>query len=339
MNEHGGEIYNIENRVIDFSININPLGMPQEVMEVGVDAVELSAVYPDTNCSELKIALAEKYMLNSENIVCGNGAGELIFAICQGIKPKKVLITAPSFSEYKRAAMAVEAEIIEYPLYEKNSFMPEKDIIAAIKEVDLAFLCNPHNPTGVLWKNCRTMVKSCPDTTIVIDECFMDFVDVPETMSTYVDKYKNLVVLNAFTKIYAMAGVRLGFCLCNKNIADKIKAVLQPWNVSLIAQKMGVEALKCEDFVERTINYVNTERFRLETALKDLGIKFFKGSANFILIYSEIDLYNELLEHNILIRDCSNFDNLGKGYYRIAIGSEENNSKLIYALRQIIDSL
>ncbi len=336
---HGGDIYSHSNNILDFSVNINPLGLSERVLKAGENALMLASCYPDTKCRELRAALAKVHNLNEDNIICGNGAGEIIFNIVFALKPKRVLILSPTFAEYERAARAIGAEIVYYSLREENNFTVENDILKIIRNVDMIFICNPNNPTGVCIEN--KLIEQILNNTgvyVLADECFMDVVEDNQNYSVLhlVEKYNKLFVLKAFTKLYAMPGIRLGYGLCsNKQLLADIYSVRQPWSVSLIAQKMGVEALNEVNLKKETVKYINTERAFLTDKLRELGIKYYSSEANYILLKSNNDLYSELLRHNILIRKCSNYKGLNDSYFRIAVKQHGDNVRLIKALEVI----
>jgi threonine-phosphate decarboxylase len=174
---------------------------------------------------------------------------------------------------------------------------------------------------------------------LVADECFMDFVTGGEAHSlmAFTDSYRELVVLKAFTKLYAMPGIRLGYAVCgDTELINTIYSVRQPWSVSTIAQAMGIAALDMEDIIPRTRAFVDRERAFLVRELSALGLKSFLSQTNYILVKSDKGLYDALLEHDILIRDCSNYRGLTEGFYRLAVKSNADNRLLISALKEVL---
>ena len=208
------------------------------------------------------------------------------------------------------------------------------------EKTDIVFLCNPNNPTGVLLerKFILEVLKRCKEknSLFVLDECFVDFVEEPEnhTIKDMLKEYPNLFLLKAFTKRYAMAGVRLGYGLSsNQRLLEKIQHCGQPWAVSTVAQKAGIAALKEEEYVKRSMAYVHAQRKKLIKNLTLLGYKTFDSKANYIFFQGEEGLYEKCLEKGILIRDCSNYYGLKKGYYRVAVKLQEENEKLLEVLK------
>lgn len=337
---HGGDVYRYNREIIDFSSNINPLGLDERIKNAIIDAVDDVVKYPDVRCEKLREAISKHEGTDKEFITCGNGAAELIFDIVRAVKPKSVLLCEPCFSEYEKAAYAVGADIIRYTAKESEYFKLQADYFDLIKKCDMLFLCNPNNPTGTLLEKetVLNIIKAAKenDKTVVLDECFNDFLDDAERYSfvRYVNKYDNLIILKAFTKMYSVAGLRLGYCITsNKDI--NINDVRQAWSVSVLAQAAGIAALKYSDIPGRVREYVKSEREYLTHELKKLNVKFFQPSANYIFFKSGAGLADKLLEHDILIRDCSNYGGLTKGYYRIAVKTHGENVLLIKALKEI----
>lgn len=319
INVHGGDIYTHKG-VVDFSANINPLGTAPSVLKAAQDSMLEIGNYPDVACRALRQALSERELVDKEHIICGNGAADLIFNLVLAIKPKKALLVIPSFAEYEQAIGLAEADISFYKLKEARGFCLEEDYLEYLTpDIDMAFLCNPNNPTGktIAPELLEKIIDKCEENQIllVLDECFNDFLDAPEvySMKQQIKSHKQLFILKAFTKMYAMAGLRLGYGLCsNEMLLEQINRLRQPWSVSIPAQAAGVAALKEESLPDKTRQYIKTERKRLCDALMRLDIAYYKSEANYIFFKERPDLKQELLKHNILIRDCSNYRGLEK---------------------------
>ncbi|MEG0923606.1 MAG: histidinol-phosphate transaminase [Anaerovoracaceae bacterium] len=342
---HGGNIYKYDHKVFDFSANLNPLGMPMEVKQAIIDNIDKYQSYPDTLNRELAKALGEFHNISWEKICCGNGAADIIFRIALGLKPKKALIISPTFSEYEEALEIVDCQANHYILKETNGFVVDEGLLKVIDSgYDMMFICNPNNPTGI--PICRefmlSLAERCKEnnTILVVDECFTEFLLEEEKYAIIdkIDSLKNVIILKAFTKIYAMAGVRLGYSVCGDvNIANTINQTLQPWSVSTIASKAGVAALKLQDFVRETKLYIDTNRKFLLNEMSRLGVKTYNSMANYIFFWSDIDLCKEFSKYNILLRSCSNYITLDENYYRIAVRTNEENQYFIDCLEKILN--
>lgn len=184
----------------------------------------------------------------------------------------------------------------------------------------------------------KKLLRICKEKNIwvVLDECFIEFCGNEFSILPEIDTYDNLLLVRAFTKIYAIPGVRLGYLVCsNTSLLEKIRQHLPEWNISTFAQEAGIACVKQSSFIAKTVDYVRKERQFLLEHLNQLGVKTFPGEANFILLYSEKLLYEALLKQGILIRDCENFRGLSKGYYRIAVKTRKENEILLKAIAKV----
>ena len=348
---HGGDVYDESGHfkisMLDFSAGINPLGMPAGALAAAKQAAELSIVYPDSSCRLLVSKLASFESVGENAILCGNGASDLIFRLVYAIKPKKILVTAPSFADYERAGRAAGAEVIYHYLKESGGFRITCELAAAIYTAapDIVFLCNPNNPTGNLtdMDTLTAIAEACKsvNAVLLVDECFLDFV---QDSGTYTAKkllsvHKTIVVLKAFTKIFAMPGLRLGYAICeNSVLLDRMRFYGPDWPVSTVAQAAGIAALEVgRKYIEKTANYIRDERERMTTQLERLGMTVYPSSANFIFFRDPWcgTIRDKLQKYGVLIRDCQNFTGLDSGYYRVAVLTNEKNTRLLEALKEV----
>lgn len=339
---HGGDIY--RNKVnMDFSVNINPLGMPDTVEHVLRSAVERCSEYPDIEAAGLKTAVSNMLNIPKDYLVFGNGASEIFMGIVHALRPAKTVITVPSFYGYKYATQAVESDIVYFPLKEKNEFLPDEELLEALTEdIDIVWLANPNNPTGkmVSKEYLKKLFNVCREKQIyvVLDECFIEFCGSEYSMLSDIEMYENVLIVRAFTKIYAIPGVRLGYLVCsNKILTDKIRMQLPEWNISTFAQEAGAACIMQNEYVARTVGYVEKEREFLTDGLKKLGVHVYDSDTDFVLIYSEKPLYDMLLRRSILIRDCSNYEGLSEGFYRIAVKCHKENEQLLRVIGDCIE--
>lgn len=340
---HGGNIYSGD-YLLDFSANVNPLGIPRAVTEAACEGVRLSTAYPDPDQRELKAAIAAREETDPRFIICGNGAAELIYMICDALRPKKALLISPGFAEYELALAKNGCEIRYYPCREENGFRLLPDYTDHLtQDLDIAFLCNPNNPTGALTDPAllERSVRICRERRIlfVVDECFLGLTDCGRMLSVKPevpgDPY--LFVLKAFTKLYGIAGLRLGYGLCsNAALLEEMRRTVQPWNVSVPAQKAGIAALKETSFEQDTRELISRERAWLRSELERLGLACFEPAANFIFFRGPVSLGEECRKRRILIRDCSNYEGLEKGFWRVAVRTREENRMLVRVLEEIL---
>ena len=347
--KHGGDWAGFEaeygTELLDFSANISPLGLPESVKEAAQRALNTADRYPDPLCRRLCERLSEAYEVPAAQIVCGNGAADLIFRICGALGPKNALLTAPDFGEYENALRSLHCGIHVLERREADGLFLDPECLTAMgREADVVFLSNPNNPTGLLTERetlLRLLDAQADHSGItVIDECFLEFTERPEEHSliSALQNRPNLVILRAFTKTHAMAGLRLGYALCgSRDFAERLRNEGQPWPVSNVAQEAGIAATEETEYVLRLRTLISGERRRMTAALTALGFKVVPGMANYLLFRSEdMALAEKLRGKGILIRDCSNFAGLAAGWYRTAIRTEAENSLLLEALREAL---
>ena len=342
-NPHGGDRYSCPIR-LDFSANINPLGTPGSVRQAVVRSVGRLDHYPDPYCMELVQSIAVFEKLPSSYVLCGCGAAELIYSYCAAKWPKRAMELAPAFSEYSSALENVNCEIIRYALSSKQQFLLDEAFLPVLEQErpDVLFLCNPNNPTGQLVPTelMERIVTVCSEKEIAlfVDECFLDMTDNGEvsTLKSYLAEMPGLFILKAFTKSFGMAGLRLGYGLCSdKKLLKAMGRSVQPWNISIPAQAAGVAALGEQMFLEQARTIIAEERRWLKGELEQLGAVVCPSAANFLLFYSELPLYEKLLERGIRIRPCENYHGLTKGWYRIAVKLHEENRILMNEIRTL----
>jgi threonine-phosphate decarboxylase len=359
---HGGnlrrarELYG-QDTFLDLSANINPFGPPETVWDKIRETLPQIVNYPDPESKQLRSKLASVYQLPINKIMVGNGAGELLFTLLQSLKPKKVAIPIPSFSEYEQAARAASAEINYIPLGAQGwSGLPpvdtaqEKAIFKDIwqqylRDCDLLFICSPHNPTGSLISREHFLllleISSNLNCRIIFDESFFDFLPEETRWSARLDLERNsqLIVLYSMTKFYSLPGLRLGACFASSDVISHSRLFRDPWSVNVLAEQAGIAALQDKLFpalVRRKLS--ESKQFFMvnfkQRAYKSL--KLLPGSVNFVLIqlfdHNSGEIVAELAKHGILVRDCANFKGLKESYIRVAI-------KDISSMKHFLDTL
>ena len=340
---HGGDVYH--NRVrLDFSANVNPLGTPPEVVRAVAESAACLAAYPDPYCGALRAKLAAVHGVAPEEIVCGNGAAELIFQFTAALRPQSALLPVPSFSEYAAALDAVGCATRYFELRREERFAVTEALLDAITpDTEALVLCTPNNPTGqsVPPALLEAILARCRETGtwLLLDECFLDLTDkgAEKSLIPSLRAGDRCLVLRAFTKLYGMAGVRLGYAVCaNADFLEALCRTAQPWNVSAPAQAAGEAALDCKEFVKRTLALIAEERDYLLRSLRALGIDVLPGDANFLMLSGVPGLCEKMLERGILLRSCANYRGLCEGDVRIAVRTHAENEQLIAALREVV---
>lgn len=344
---HGGDVtgYELEygRKPVDFSASLNPMGMPAGVKEAAIRAVGEAEHYPDPYGRRLTAALAERLGVAQKSLILGNGAADLIHRYVQAVRPCRALLPVPSFAEYGRALAAAGCEVRQYLLRAEDGFDLDEGILEEItEETDLLFLCQPGNPTGRLIEPALLgrILERCGQTgtRVLLDECFLSFVDGGEGLSRKpgLEEHRGLFILGSFTKLYAMAGLRLGYGLCaDADLMDALALSSQPWGVSTVAQAAGLAALEEETYVAESMELIRTQRAWLRDRLAALGAEVLGGAANYLFFrLPGAGLVEGLARRGYLIRDCANFPGLGQGYYRIAVRAPEENEGLMEAMEE-----
>lgn len=345
---HGGDWAGYEARYgtkpLDFSANVSPLGLPEGVRAAVIGSLDGAADYPDPLCRALRRAVAEAEGVTPDEVLCGAGAADLIYRAVLAKRPRRALVTAPAFAEYEQALALARCETARYVLDEADGFLLGRDFPDWIGPgTDIVFLCQPNNPTGrtipralltAAAERCRAV-----NALLVVDECFRGFLDEPDafTVKELLGEYQNLLILNAFTKLYAMAGLRLGYCLCgDAALLDAMGRAGQPWAVSGPAQAAGIAALREDGYVQAVRALIAGERPWLAAELARLGFRVIPGEANYLLFFSAAPLLEPLRRRGILLRDCGNYRGLSHGWYRTAVRTHEENQHLIQALGEVL---
>ena len=354
---HGGNVSEIsriygidEDRIIDFSASINPLGYPPGLREAIIQNFDSVLNYPDCDSFDLVSGLSEYHGIGQDSILVGNGSTEFIYWIPMVFRPEKALIVAPAFSEYEKGLRIVGAKVSYFQTEGGKGFSVDIDrLCKRMKEgFDIVYFCNPANPTGVLTPKdelCRVIAcAGNAGTLTVIDEAFIDFAE-EESVKKEILRFPNLIVLRSMTKFFGIPGLRLGYIMSDSSCMVKIRENRIPWTVNSLLQGGAVKTLFDRAYIRETRQYISAEREFLRNALNEIpGLRAFEGAANFLLVsmdnrtgMNSTELRDRLAPEGILIRDCSNFQSLGDRYFRVAIKRHEHNLVLIEKLKEVID--
>ncbi len=353
MELHGGNIYKLKREtgmeVLDYSANINPMGLSDRLKEEIGKNLNLLEKYPDPDYLEMKEVIAKHNKVEVKNIIVGNGATEIMFLYAKNLKPKKVLIISPTFAEYERALKTVNCEIDYFQLKEEENFLLN---IPRLKKTlddnyDLLVVCNPNNPTGKFIDKVilDDLALSCKDKgiSILLDEAFIEFVDGSMDRSLAGYKHKNVFIVRALTKFFAIPGLRLGYGITfDEELKDKIEGNREPWSVNAIAELATKVLLEDCDYITRSENWIREEkRFMYEELEKIEGIKPYITETNFILVKLINDMKvkefrEKMISLGVLIRDASNFNYLDDRYFRLAIKDRVNNIKVLGCIEDAI---
>ena len=343
--EHGGNIYNAVGQVedwLDFSANINPLGLSKAVKAAITSGIDGLIHYPDPQARRLKNSIATRYNVSSENIITLNGAAEGFYLFFNTFRPRRVVIPVPSFSEYDRAARAAGCNVKYFNTHAEESFKLDIDaLIEVIDDIDCVIIGSPNNPTGGLV-TCNDVERLLGKAEfVVVDESFVDFLGDDYSVRQLIKSYNNLIVLQSLTKFFAIPGLRLGFALATESVINRLELGKDVWNVNYLAQRAGVAALNDEDYIIKTRRLIANEREYFNERLRSIeGVKVFGSTVNFVLIELEttdiaLRVIDYLKEYHILVRNCANFQGLDGRYIRMAIRSRQENSRVLDTLSRM----
>ena len=370
---HGGNIFQFAHEqriepyeVVDFSANINPLGPSQRGLDALNAQLRYISHYPDATNDDVLNAIADTYEMDKHQIIVGNGAAELLYAICRLPGYTGAFVPAPGFSEYKEALEASKIPVrdIFYRPWEDDNGKPYFEVpylaletfAAELKGQDgriIVFLGNPNNPDGTLLDkdHIRTVASMLKDANslLVIDESFIDFVgndplqDNEHSMRSLVNEFDNIIVVHSFTKFYAVPGLRIGAAFANETLITQLQQYIPSWSVNTLAQAYTKAALNDVDYIKRTKQELNEERAFMYNALDDIeGITVYPPSANFILFQVNQEgitanyINEELKKYNMIVRNCDSYVGLTNHWVRIAIKDHDTNIKLVDKLTDIL---
>lgn len=329
---------------LDFSANVSPLGLPAGVAAAITAALPMADRYPDPLCRALRTKLAAAEGVDTAQILCGNGAADLIYRLALALRPRRALLPAPTFAEYAAALETVDCDVQRFLLREENDFAVTDGFVDAIDDsTDAVFLCQPNNPTGQLTALplVEQILRRCTacGTLLVVDECFLDFLpDHALHTAKGLLGEGNLVILKAFTKLYGMAGVRLGYALsADTALLEQMQACGQPWGVSSLAQAAGLAALEETAYVEKVRALIAEQRPRLTAGLRALGLRVLDGRANYLLFQAPETLGEALRQRGAVLRSCANYPGLGPGWYRTAVRTGPENEQLLKLLAEVLE--
>lgn len=341
---HGGDVYSFSARFggapVDLSANINPYGIPARVKQAMQDAIDTCTQYPDPFCRAARQAIGAAEGVDPDRIYCGSGAADVLDRLALVLRPKTALLLAPTFAEYERTLAGVDLRFHTLRA-EENFAVTERILDDITPELDAVYLCNPNNPTGCIIDPAllRQIAAQCAGVgaRLIVDECFLDFVQGGETLAPYLNVFPSLVLLRAYTKMYGVPGVRFGWCMtADTALIEGLYRAGQPWNVSVIAQACAVACAGEREYAIQTAQRIAEERTYLTEQLAARGLWVCPGEANFLLFRAQdAELQEKLARQGILVRDCSNYRGLTRGYYRTAVKTRKESDALLTALDEI----
>jgi threonine-phosphate decarboxylase len=350
---HGGDVFGAARRLgipisqlIDFSASINPMGISHRALRRLKRELPLVRHYPDAAQQELRDLIASEEKIDSQCILFGNGATQLLHLLTRWLHPRKALLLAPGFSEYWNGLHLMGCKIAAYAMKPEENFQLKlADLVQCIdeKRPGLVILANPNNPTGTMVSHSALieLAKFCRSRAIhlVLDESFLDFTLQP-SLAHLSARQDYLIVVRSLTKFYALAGLRIGYLVASRRIIRSLADCIEPWSVNTLALIAAAESLKDAEYRKRTVAVIASEREYLSNGLKRLQwLESFPSQSNFLLTHIKLpgvggkDLRRALERDHILIRDSTGFRGLSSQFIRVAVRARRENQLLLNALR------
>lgn len=329
------------NKILDFSSNLNPFGIPRSVRRVIADERYWNT-YPDSECAMLRRRIAVVEDVPAENIVCGNGGDDMIFRIAAALNPKRAVIFSPCSGEYRRALEQNGCEVKEINLDSENNFAMTADAASFISAyTGMVILGSPNNPTGMVVTPyvMKRIAEQCENTGtyLVCDERYMDFVYKNSRLSAKRVLDRHIIIVKSFSKIFSMAGIRMGYAIAgDREIAEKIRCSGQRFSVSGIALAAAEKAVQEIEFMRLTRSYIEIVRRDFSRELTAAGLHVFPSCANFLLIHCELPLDELLRRKGVIIKKCGAEYGLDDGYFRISLRKLDDNRRLAEYLEWIL---
>lgn len=333
--------------VIKLSSNENPIGPSPAAAEKIKEAVQKMHIYPDGYCFELRRALASKTQMGAEEFIFGNGSDEIIKLLAETfLKPgDEVLTGSPTFSEYAFAAHLMGAEMVNVPL--QNYCFPLESMANNISQrTKMIFICNPNNPTGTYLSSSEveSFMKVVPDSAVVVfDEAYVEYVeadDFPDTLQYIKEGRKNVMVLRTFSKIYGLAGLRIGYGIGTEELIKLVSRTKEPFNVNSLAQTAALASLEDNEHINLSRRINSEGKEYLYGEFEKLGLNYNPTSANFVMLdtgKNSKELFDKMLQKGVIVRTGDVFDM--DTFVRVTIGTREQNERFITALKESLEEL
>lgn len=342
MKKHGGYVGKNREDVIDFSVNINPLGVPEKLVTKLKKSIDKLDSYPEIDGLNAREIISKHISISKKNIILGNGATELIYLFAKAFDLEKVLIIEPTFTEYERAFNMNNSKVYHFETRERDNFKVDiQSLVTQIKSIkpDLIVMCNPNNPTGVFTDldDFNSVIDSLKTMgcMLFVDESFIDFTD----KESYISKIDELDVflLRSMTKLYAVPGLRIGYGLGSEYIIDKLNQYKEPWTINSLALDSVELLLNDSDYLRETEAWYRSEKEFLKLELKKIDdLKIYESEGNFLLCrlkkLKSKQLKDFLLSKGIYIRTCEDFYGLDESFIRLAVRTHRENLSLLNSL-------
>ena len=327
--------------VLDFSVNVSPLGIPSEIKAIWSELFDEIDRYPSVDGKGVVRYYQERFDLDPSRVLAGNGSTEFIYLTPRALELRKVAVITPSFHDYTRSCLAAGADLKYVELRVEEGFAPPDFSILeeALSNSDALFVGNPNNPTSTVFprQTLLDLAASFPSKWILVDEAFVQFLHQPEAVSlvNYEPPPGNVLIFHSLTKFFALPGLRLGAVIGHPDTISRLRLLKEPWSVNRVAEKVALKLISCAHYEQQVCELIRQEGPRVFGQLRNIsGLHPFKPSANFLLARwtrtSELDdLLRFLLDSGVHLRDCRNFPGLQDNFFRMAIRLPEENDQLL----------
>jgi histidinol-phosphate aminotransferase len=332
--------------VIKLASNETPLGPSPKAVVAMREAVAKAHVYPDSNCFYLKQDLAVHTGFGPDNILVGNGSDDLLKLIAETfvLPGDEVIMADPSFGEYEFVTRIMAGTCVMLPLRDFRHDLPA--MLARVSErTKILFVCNPNNPTGSIVERSEVeeLMRRIPDHVLVIfDEAYVEYAtspDFPDSLR-FVREGRKAIVLRTFSKIYGLAGLRVGYGITTPEIAALVSRVKEPFNVNAIAQAGARAALTDQEHVHKS-RQVNTEGLAyLYSEFAGMGLRYVPSQANFVFVdvgHDSRAVFQKLLHKGVIIRTGDIFGT--PTFIRVTVGTRAENERFIAALKTVLEEV
>lgn len=351
---HGGRV---ARNVLDFSVPVNPLGPPKQLVELLKNSVEVDIDiilrYPDYEYEDLRKAIAEFYGIDRECVVPLNGAAEALYIVLAVYKPRNLIVVEPTFGDYRAASQVLGVPLVSVHYLENlDTFeFPLESLLTVSSNMvrdSVILLSNPNNPTGCFTelKHLEEVARTFKRSLLLVDEAFIDLSERSQENSlSLVEGYDNVIIVRSLTKSFSVPGLRIGFMYANYGLSRAFNLYRQPWNVNSLANYLFVKLLsefrdEVRIFLESSRLFISSEKGKIASRLKKLGFYVYRSYAPFILVRSHSlsaeEINSKLMKYNIYVRDASSYTPLTKYFFRIAIKKEEENEYFINVMSKIL---
>lgn len=334
---------------LDYSANINPLGPPPEVIRALEEGMSAVIRYPDPGHRHFKERLAAELGTDTQRILVGNGAAECMALLLMGLRPGKVGVVDPCFSEYRELSMKFGSDIVSVCGHPELEWRADKaDVLELLARTDLLFLGQPNNPNGVQYclENLREFAACAEEegTWLVLDEAFIDFIPLEDrqTLMPELQDYPRTIIVRSMTKFYAIPGLRLGYTVAHPDVIRQMAGKQVTWSVNGLALLAGEACLGSgREYEQHTLQWIGAERGKLIRGLRMLGLDVTPGEANFLLIelpqpWTAATFQKEMGMRGVLIRSCAMYPGLGERHIRLAVKDTEANGRLLSIMSEVL---